>query len=593
MTIIERSALLLPILLLAACAEAPQRASVAPAASAVPAAAAEAPATEARPEDAGQEARDEQPNLPHLELDGKTFYDFLLGDLAAQRGNPELAAKLYMELAETTQDPRVARRAAQLAFDAHRPDQAVPALKLWLKLDPASKQAREGLVTALLTGGRLDEAEPYIRELLAARPDAAGRMLVQLYPLLARYPDRNAVYALLRDLAAPYPKSAEAHWVLAQAADAAGQNGVALDEVRQARTLRPDWELGVLAEAQLLARTDPKQSLDVLKKYLDTHPEASESRLFYTRGLVDQKQYPEARAEFQKLLAEHPDNADLAFASAMLSIQMGELDRAEGELRKALENGKQDPGTVYYYLGQLDEEMKRNDEALDNYRKVTDGEYAYSARLRIAYLLYKGGKLKEARECLQQTPARNNQQRVELLSAEANMLRDSGHVETAYQVMKRGLEKLPNHPELLYETGMLANQLGKYAEFEQMMRKVIELSPDQAQAYNAMGYSLLERNERVQEGMKLVQKAFELAPGDAAIMDSVGWGYYRLGDLSRSLDFLHRAYTALPDPEIAAHLGEVLWVHGDKDEAKKIWGDALASHPGNEILQAVVKKFQP
>jgi tetratricopeptide (TPR) repeat protein len=293
------------------------------------------------------------------------------------------------------------------------------------------------------------------------------------------------------------------------------------------------------------------------------------------------------------VLDVHPDNADLAFAVAMLSLELGELDQAESELRQALVKGKKDESTVYYYLGQLNEAKKRDDDALQSYRQVIEGEYLFTARIRAAYLLSKAGKLDEAREYLHQTNAQNNQQRVQLLSVEADLLRDSKQPDAAYQVLTQGLEKLPNHPDLLYETAMLAEQLGKHDIFEQMMRKVIEIKPDYAQAYNALGYSLLDRNERIQEGMQLVEKASQLAPDDAGIIDSVGWGHYRLGNFEKSLEFLHRAYNVNGDPEIAAHLGEVLWVHGDKDQARKVWSEALKAHQDNEVLRATMKKFNP
>jgi len=344
---------------------------------------------------------------------------------------------------------------------------------------------------------------------------------------------------------------------------------------------------------QLLQQDSPQLALAQLRNYLIAYPDAAESHLIFARMLLEQKQYTESRTEFQRLLALHPENADLAFAVAMLSLELGELDRADSELRQALAKGKKDEGTVYYYLGQLNEAKKHDDEALQNYRQVQSGEYIFTARMRVAYLLFKAGKLGEAREYLHQSTTTNNQQRVQLLSVEAELLRDSKQLETAYQVLSQGLEKLPNHPDLLYETAMLAQQIGKWDVFEQMMRKVIEIKPDYAQAYNALGYSLLDRNQRLQEGMQLVEKANQLAPDDAGIIDSVGWGYYRMGNLEKSLEFLHRAYIVNQDPEIAAHLGEVLWVQGVKDQARKVWDDALKAHPENEVLQAVVKKFIP
>jgi tetratricopeptide (TPR) repeat protein len=521
------------------------------------------------------------------------IYEFLLGEMANQRGKPELAAQVYVDLANETQDPRVARRAAQLAFDAHQMDKSVAALNLWLKLEPASHQAKQLLTTVLLSGGKLEEARPHLVEMLAAYPKQTGHTFTQIYSLLVRYPDKEAVLTFLHELAQPYPKVGEGHLVQAQAAAAAGKRERALEEVSLARALHPEWELAILIEAQLLDQNASPNALESLKNFLASYPDAGEARLLYARMLLEQKQYTEARTEFKRLLDSHPESADLAFAVAMLSLEMGELDRAEVELRQALENGKKDDSTVYYYLGQLNEAKKHDDEALLNYRLVAEGEYAYTARLRVAYLLYKSNKLGEAREYLHLTNAQNNQQRVQLLSTEAQLLRDAKQLDTAYGVLAQGLEILPNHPDLLYETAMYADQLGKHDAFEQMMRKVIEVKPDHAQAYNALGYSLLERNDRVVEGMQLVERANQLAPDDAGIIDSVGWGHYRMGNLEKSLEFLRRAYNLNPDPEIAAHLGEVLWIQGIKEQAKKIWGEALKSHPENEVLQSAMKKFIP
>jgi len=272
---------------------------------------------------------------------------------------------------------------------------------------------------------------------------------------------------------------------------------------------------------------------------------------------------------------------------------MNDLHGAENLLRKMLDKGGNDQNAVRYYLGQLGEARENADEAISHYREVKAGEHVLSARLRVAYLLNKRGKLDEAIEWLHQTLPANNQQRVQLLLAEAQLLREAQRPEDAYRVLRQSLAKLPNHPDLLYETAMLAEKTGKPDVFEQLIRKLIQIKPDHAHAYNALGYSLLERNERIPEAVELVEKALQLAPDDAAIMDSVGWGYYRLGRLEESLKLLRQAFAGNPDPEVAAHLGEVLWVHGDKDEAQKIWRDSLKAHPDSTLLQNAIRKFTP
>lgn len=576
MTTLKRSAILVP-LLLAACAQAPQRPAAPPAAQ---------PAQE---ETEGKAVPQEV--LPDIELSDELLYEFLLGEVAMQRGHGRVAAQTYFDLAQETRDPRVARRAAQVALQSHEMSLAIGAFQLWLELEPDSTVAKQMLSTLLLSGGKLDEAQPYLKELLAAEPEGVGHNFMQIYSLVARSPDKQAALKLVQELAQPYPNVAEAHWVLAQAAEAAGKHDMALSEAQRVRSLSPRWEMAALLEAQLLRRDNPQQALAVLKKYLDGNPESAEVRLLYARMLLDLKQYPEARNEFRQLLKKHPENAELAFAVALLSLQMGELEQAEQELKQALANGKQDQDAAYYYLGQLSEAKKDYDAALQQYRKVQGGEYAFQARLREAFLLGKQGKLGEARDVLHQVEVQSNQQRVQLVLLEGQLLTDAQQYEAAYQVMLLGLEKLPNHPDLLYEAALLADKIGKPNELERLIRKLIEEQPDNANAYNALGYSLLERNVRVKEGMGLVEKAYQLAPNDAAIIDSVGWGHYRLGEFGKSLEFLRRAYSLNPDPEIAAHLGEVLWVHGDKEEAKKVWSDSQKLHPDSEALQAVMKKY--
>lgn len=562
--------LILCSLLLAACAQAPQHVeTVAPS----------EPQAEA------------EPALPDVELSGELLYEFLLTEIASQRGHKALAAEASADMVRKTRDPRLARRAAQLAFESGDMNKAIEAFRQWQELEPASPLVGRMLASILLRGGRLDEAQTEMAKILQAERTNPGNTFLQIFQLVAAYPDKPAALKLMSGLALPYPQVAEAHWSVAQLAQQAGDSDLALNEARQARELRPEWDMAALLEAQLLQKTAPQQGLESLRRYLSNYPEAREIRLQYARMLLEQKQYQPAREEFQRLSRDNPDNAELAFAIALISLQLNDLKGAEEQLMQALDKGKKERGSVQYYLGQLGEAKGNEDEALAHYREVKDGEYLFAAQVRVAYLLNKRGKLEEAREFLHQAQAADNRQRVQLILIEAQLLREAKRVDESYQVLQQGLEKLPNHPDLLYETAMMADKVGKPEVFERLMRKLIQLQPDHAHAYNALGYSLLERNERIPEAVELVEKALQLAPDDFAIMDSVGWGYYRSGRLDESLKILRRAFAGNPDPEIAAHLGEVLWMHGDKDEARNIWQDSLKANPGNAQLQAVIKKF--
>ena len=531
--------------------------------------------------------------LPNIELSKELLFQYMLSEIASQRGQSTLAADSSTDLAIKTRDPRIATRAAQLALQSGQMDKAIEAIKVWLEIEPDSPVAKRTLTAVLLRSGRLDEARQELVKVLQAKGANVGQILFQTYHMLVPNPDNAAALKLMRDLAQPYPQVAEAHWAVAQLAMASGDDELALKEARQARALRADWDMAASLEAHLLQKNAPQQALEVLRAYLSKYPEANEIRMQYARVLLEEKQYKPAREEFRRLADEFPDNPEMAFAIALISLQLNDLQDAEAQLNLALNKGKKDQETVQYYLGQLSEAKKNEDEALEHYRQVKSGEHHFAAQIRTVYLLNKRGRFAEARRQLRLTKTTDNAQRIQLVLLEAQILRGANKHAEAYKLLQYHLEKQPNNTDLLYETAMEADMNGDHAVFEQLMRKLIQISPDHAHAYNALGYSLLDRSERIPEAMELVKKALQLDPEDAAIMDSVGWGYYRSGNLDESVKMLRRALAANPDPEIAAHLGEVLWQRGDKEEAKRIWQDSLKANEDNTKLQAVMKRFMP
>ena len=533
------------------------------------------------------------PVLPNVELSNDLIYELLLTEIADQRGQKALAAEVSAELARKTRDPRLARRAAQIAAEAGEMDKAVAAFRRWQELEPASAIPARMLSSLLLRGGKFDEAQLELIKVLKAEEANIGYVFLHIFQPIAASPDKAAALKLMGNLAQLYPRVAEARWSVAQLAQLAGDHERALNEAEQARNLRPEWDMAVSLEAQLLQKNKPQQGLEMLRHYLSQYPDAREVRLQYARALLEQKQYKQSRDEFRCLAKDSQGGHDLTLAIALISLQMNDFQEAEEQLKRMLGSGAKDEITAQYYLGQLSEAKKNENEAIIYYRGVKEGEYQLAAQTRVAYLLSKSGKLGEARQYLHELQATDNQQRVQLLLVEAQLLREANQLPEAFQVLQQGLVKLPNHPDLLYEAAMLADKIGKPDLFEQLMRKLIQVKPDHAHAYNALGYSLLERNVRVPEAVKLVERALQLAPDDFAIMDSVGWGYYRSGKLDESVEILRRAFAGNPDPEIASHLGEVLWVRGDKEEAKKIWQDSLTANPANALLQAVMKRFMP
>lgn len=530
-------------------------------------------------------------DLPDRSLDSDLLYKFLLAEIAGQRGNYQIAAQAYLEMAKTTRDPRIARRATEVALYGRYTDIAVEAAQLWLATEKDSTAARQTLAALFVNSNDLQSAKPLLQQMLAADRDNVGQALAQLYPLLAKHADKNAVLALVKELTKPYRERPEAHLAVAEASLAANKYDAALAEIREAMRLRPDWETGALFQAQLLNRESRAKALDYLKAFLAANPKAQEARLGYARQLINDKKFPEARAEFQRLLEDNPQNGDIAVTVALLSVQMNDLDVAEVQLKRVLDMDYKDPDAVRFHLGQVNEERKRYDEAAKWYLSVEEGEQFVLAHARYAFMLAKQDKLAEARAHLQNLVPQNDAQRVQILQSEAQLMREAKDYKESFDILKKALDVQPDQPELLYDVALAAEKIDRIDLVEINLRRLIVLKPDHAQAYNALGYTLADRTDRLAEARDYIEKALKLSPEDPFILDSMGWVEYRLGHVAQGLQYLERAFQQRPDPEIAAHLGEVLWAKGDKPGAEKVWRDALRDNPENDELQKVIKKY--
>lgn len=533
-------------------------------------------------------------SLPSLELTPQILYQLLMAEIAGQRGNMALSTRAYVDLARSTRDPRIARRAVEIAMFSRQNDAALEAAKLWNEIDPKSAQARQMLAGVLVGSGRLDEAQDHVARLLEQEGEGLPGALLRLNRLFARQADKAQVQRIVGKLTEPYlSKHAEAHYARGEAALNASDNATAVVEAEQALSIRPNWEQAVLMKAQGQRAASPEESVDTLRAFLSKNPRSREVRLQLARALVNDKQYSEAREEFRKLLKDFPGNADVVYAVGVLSMQLSDFDAAEANFRKLLEMNYREPNLARLYLGQIAEERKRTDEALDWFGAVEAGDQYVAAQTRIGHILAQRGKIDEARQSLQAAAATSSRDRVQFLLAEAQILRDAGRTQEAYDMLDKSLVSQPDHPDLLYETALIAERLDRMDVMETHLRKLIALKPDNAHAYNALGYSLADRGQRLDEAQALVGKALEISPDDPFILDSMGWVLYRKGDLQGALAPLQRAYGMRPDPEIAAHLGEVLWSMGKRDDAQKLWSDAARANPQNEVLANAIKKFIP
>jgi len=529
-------------------------------------------------------------NLPKQDLTPELLYQFLLAEIAGQRGEINLAKSAYMDLARKTKDPRVAQRAAEIAVFARDQAGALEATRLWNETDQTSPRANLTLVTLLLAQDKLAEAEPLLGKILANDPPTG---FLHLSAWLAKTRDSAAALELVQKLASDYPMLPEAQLAVARTAAQAGKPEVLTAALQQADKLRPGWQPAALYHAQWLLKTSRSDALGFMQQFLKQYPKAQDVRLAYARLLVSASQFPEARTEFTRLTTDIPGNPEVTIAAGLLALQMGDVDTAQGLLMQALEYGYQPTDTVHYYLGLAAEEKKQLGEAANHYQQVREGEYLVQARARQAAMLVKQGSLADARVVLASTRTSNDAQKLRLVRAEADLLREARDFAQAYSVLSAGLKVYPDSPDLLYDHAMMAEKLNKLDVLEKNLRRVMQLKPDEAQAYNALGYTLADRTNRLDEAVQLLDKALSISPDDPYILDSMGWAQYRKGNFERARTYLERAFKTRPDPEIAAHLGEVMWMHGQREDASSLWQTSLKNHPQNEVLLETLRRFKP
>ena len=532
------------------------------------------------------------------ELTPEVLYRILVGDVAMQRGDAALAARAYFEAAKDARDPVLARRATEIALFARQRTLALEAAKLWQQLDPKAERARQMVASLAIAGAGSDLKAELQRVLIeaAANDKSLGEAFLQLNQALAAQTDKVAAFRLVQDLAKPYPKVAEAWFAIALA----GYNtkltdpsiaAAATSAADWALELKPGWDRAALIKADILAKGSPEAAIAFLKQFLATTPDARAVAGALAQLYVEQKRFGDARAIFQRLWDEEPDDREFEFAVAAISLQMKDYATAQRLLEELDKAGYGDKGVVPFYLAQVAEETKHYDEAIARYREVTEGDRAWIAKLRIGAMIAKKGDVAAARSYLDGLQPESPERQVELAQAEAQLMRDSGDYKSAYAILTAALERQADSVDLLYDVAMVAEKLDRIDEVEARLKRLIELKPDNAQALNALGYTLVDRTPRTAEGLKLIEKALQIAPDDPFILDSMGWANYRMGNLDDSEKFLRRAFGDQADPEIAAHLGEVLWAKGERDRATEIWQSQLKASPDNPVLIETMRRL--
>ncbi|MED5622258.1 tetratricopeptide repeat protein [Ideonella sp. BN130291] len=581
----------------------------------------QAPVTAAAPETA---AAAPEP-VVNSNLDAPLFYQLLLGEMELRSGEPGTAFQVILDAARRTQDEALFRRAVDIALQARAGDQALSATTAWRAALPRSTEALRYHVQLLMGLNRPTDAMEPLGALLLASPPAERAGLISSLPrLLQRSADHKQVATLLEQLLQPYLEAPETRtasrvaigrmWL---AADDKARAGALLNEAQKDDPTAPGPALLAL---DMLPTTPAVES--VITGYLRQPKAEPMVRLAYVRALTNAQRYPDAVVQLEQLTREQPDIAPAWLTLGALHLELHHPQEADAALQRYVQvvqagkpaaatpaasegdddddddapvaSGSSDRGLIqaWLLLSQA-AEMRGDYTAAENWlAKVDSPQRALEVQTRRAVLLARQGKLREARALVQKVPERSPEDARAKLVAEAQVLRDVKRWREANEVLETANKRFPNDADLLYEQAMVEDKLNRADEMERLLRKVIEIKPDHHHAYNALGYSLADRNKRLPEAKALIEKALALSPGEPFITDSLGWVEYRLGRRPEALQLLRKAYSARPDPEIAAHLGEVLWVDGQRDEARKVLRDAKRKDSKNEVLGEVLARLK-
>ncbi len=552
-------------------------------------------------------------------LDAPLFYQLLIGELELVGGHAGNAYEVILDAARRHGDDELYQRATDIALHAHAGDQALAAARAWRSAKPQSVTAMRYETQILLALNRADEAAEPLAAWLAAVPVVERPALIASVPrMLQRMPDRRQALALVERLVTPYrdaPQTRTASRIaIGRARLAAGDEAIALSIAKDVAADDPASPAAASLALEMLPATTAAES--IVTGYL-ARPDADPAmRLAYVRVLIQQQRFADALPQLEQITQARPEVADTWLTLGAIRLELRQPREAETALLRYLDLAKP-TADANPHGGDVDAddesaapsttrgitqarlllsqaaEMRGDLKAAEAWLAQIDSpREALDVQSRRASLLMRQGKIKEARALIQTVPERSPEDARAKLLAEAQLLRDAKLWGDAQQVLSAANKRFVDDVDLLYELAMVDEKLGDYSEMERLLRRVIELKPDHPHARNALGYSLADRNQRLPEARELIMQALALSPGDPFITDSLGWVEFRMGNSQEALRLLRQAYSARPDTEIAAHLGEVLWVVGQHDEARRIWQDARGRDAGNEVLRETLTRLK-
>ena len=555
-------------------------------------------------------------------LDSPLFQQLLLAEIEARRGQTGEAFERVLDAARRTRDDQLFRRAVEIAMQARAGDQALAAARSWRLAQPRSAEAVRAQLQVLAALNRVPELAEPLRALLALTPEfERGALIAALPRFLQRAPDRRQAAQLVDGVLKSYqqqPATRMAALVATGRAWAAADDlDQALARAREAQVAEPQSPGAALLALDLMQRRPEAE--DIVRAHLSGPAVEPALRLAYARSLMASQRLVDAAAQLEQVRQDKPELAPPYLTLGALRLEMRQPQAAEAALQRFLQlteaDAKADAKSSEAPAAEADDDDGDNGPAQTRVQawlmlaqaaeqrgdfaaaeawlgKIEDPRRALDVQTQRAKLLARQGKLAEAREAVRLAPEREAGDARAKLVAEASVLREVKRWGDAFEVLGDAAKRFPDDPDLLYEQAMVAEKMDRTDEMERLLRRVIALKPDNAHAHNALGYSLADRSQRLPEARALIRRALELSPGDPFITDSLGWVEYRLGNLPEALRLLRQAYAARPDVEIGAHLGEVLWAGGQRDEARGIWAESKGRDAANDVLRETLARLK-
>ena len=534
-----------------------------------------------------------EPKRPPSELTEELMFALLAGEIAGQEQKYQESVRFYVMAALNSNDWAVAKRATQIALFSGQLNEASIAARRWYALVPEDPSAQKTMALIELRMNHPEASAKIFKELLQQAGLPLEKAVPSIAVLLIQETNASGALQVMDEIANAYPTLPEAWFAYGQLAAAKNDVETALTAAGKAVELKPKWPAAQAFYGEMLIRNNRlEEGLAYLEKQNKQYPKDSLVGLTYGRALLKAEQMPEAKKQFERLEKNDPENADVLFALALLYIGENDIASAKLYLERLLSTS-QYPDEANFYLGRIAQQEKRYDEALQFLANVHGGKYVWEAQLATVQVLVDSGQSDQARQLLQYLRGQYPDMAMELNVREGELLFSIQRYQEAYDFYTASLKSASQTIDLLYGRSLVSEKMNRLDLAEQDLREILRQDPKNAHALNALGYTLADRTDRYQEALALIQQAYALLPNDPAILDSMGWVKFRLGDLTDAEKHLRKAYTLSQDAEIASHLGEVLWKLREYEEARTIWQEGLQKDPANKRIQGFLQQVVP